>query len=279
MSDLNKIQISDFLSEHGYHPTAKKGSNWWYRSPLRDERTASFKVDVSKNLWYDFGIGKGGTLNTLAELLNVSNHIGNSSCYCQPMKTNFRYQQKDNNASIFTNVVPMELAAASLFNYLSSRSIDDVVAKRYCKELHYTTYGKNYFAIGFPNQSGGYEMRNAYFKGCISPKDISVITQGNAECHVFEGFMDFLSYVVLHGDCDAVVLNSVINVGKAVGVLNHYNKVYCHLDNDEAGRNATLQLIASCTCTVADVSDEYADSKDLNEYLCKMKKLHQSVKN
>jgi hypothetical protein len=44
-----------------------------------------------------------------------------------------------------------------------------------------TVDGRNYFAIGFPNRSGGYEIRNAYFKGCISPKDISVISKGNED--------------------------------------------------------------------------------------------------
>lgn len=281
-TDYTRKQITDFLSERGHQPTSKKGANWWYRSPLRNERTASFKVDVSKNLWYDFGIGKGGTLRTLAELLHVGGDFGNLRPYhrqTDSASSDYRHQENGKSNDVFTNVASKKLSAPSLLNYLSSRGIDADVAERYCREVHYTTHGKNYFAIGFPNRSGGYEIRNAFFKGCIAPKDISVIAQGNAECHVFEGFMDFLSYVVLHGDCDAVVLNSVINAGKSVDVLNKYGTVYCHLDNDEAGRNATRQLMASCTCKVVDASAEYADCKDVNEYLCKVKVARQSVKN
>jgi DNA primase len=31
-------------------------------SPLRDEKHPLFKVDRAKNVWYDHGIGKGGSL-------------------------------------------------------------------------------------------------------------------------------------------------------------------------------------------------------------------------
>lgn len=95
------------------------------------------------------------------------------------------------------------------------------------------------------------------------------ISQSNEVCHVFEGFIDFLSYVVLHGDCDTVVLNSVINVPKRIEILDKYNRIYCHLDNDEAGRNATLQLKVNCRSQTIDASDEYAGDKDLNGLLTK----------
>lgn len=260
--------ITDFLQEHGHQPTSVKGNNWWYLSPLRNEHTASFKVDVSKNVWYDFGLGTGGNLRMLIRLLfHDNNHDLFSNHFFEtrfPMTTS---RLSDNRA--FTDVTVMELRNRSLLSYLKGRSISEAIATQYCKEIHYTNHGKRYYAVGFANRSGGYEIRNVYFKGCISPKDISVIEHGYGDCHVFEGFMDFLSYVELHGDCDAVVLNSVINVTKALSILNKYHKVYCHLDNDEAGRNATLQIMRVCECGVVDASSEYAESKDINEFLCK----------
>ena len=74
------------------------------------------------------------------------------------------------------------------------------LAKRECSEARFTHNGKRYFAIAFPNGSGGYEIRNRYFKGCIAPKEISHIRQsGKARntCYVFEGFMDYLSFLTL----------------------------------------------------------------------------------
>ena len=268
MSISDNKTITDFLQEQGLQPTSVKGNNWWYLSPLRNERTASFKVDVNKNVWYDFGLGRGGNLRTLVKLLLHGNNYDLSSGYSLETGHSKTRLPEKNNAS-FSDITIMELKNQSLLCYLNSRGINEAIAVQYCKEIHYTNHGKRYYAVGFVNRNGGYEIRNAYFKGCISLKDISVIEHGNDNCHVFEGFIDFLSYVELHGGCDAVVLNSVINVTKALGVLNKYHKVYCHLDNDEAGRNATKQIMMACVSEVVDASSIYAESKDINEFLCK----------
>ena len=92
-----------------------------------------------------------------------------------------------------------------------------------------THNGKRSFAIAFPNISGGYEIRNRYFKGCIAPKEISHIRQSGEQrntCFVFEGFMDYLSFLTLRLEScpqcpdfdrqDYMVLNSVANVSKAL---------------------------------------------------------------
>lgn len=268
MNKSDNKTITDFLQEHGHQPTSVRGDNWWYLSPLRDERTASFKVDVNKNVWYDFGLGKGGNLRTLVKLLlHGNNYDLPSDHFFETEHPKTRLPEKGNAS--FSDITIMELTNHFLFSYLKRRGISETIAAKYCKEIHYTNRGKRYYAIGFGNRCGGYEIRNAYFKGCISPKDISVIEHGDDDCHVFEGFIDFLSYVEMSGDCDAVVLNSVINITKALSILNKYHKVYCHLDNDEAGRNATKQIMRACPSDVIDVSSEYAESKDVNEFLCK----------
>jgi len=268
--DYKNIQITDFLAEKGYQPTVKKGANWWYLSPLHNERTASFKVDVNKNVWYDFGLGKGGNIITLVSLLYHTDDFSQLLQHVKSVKyTDYpicHIKQKEHLA--FTDVATVDLQNTSLLAYLASRCIGNEIAVRYCKEVHYTCKKKRYFAVGFPNRGGGFELRNPYFKGCIAPKDISIIQNGHDDCHVFEGFIDFLSFIVLYGDCDAIVLNSIVNTPKAIDVLNRYNQVFCHLDNDEAGRNTTRQIIALCHNEVVDASSEYTDYKDLNEHLC-----------
>ena len=69
-----------------------------------------------------------------------------------------------------------ELSHEALKGYLKERGIDPAIAGRFCKEVTYGIRGKRYFAIGFMNRSGGYELRNPMFKGCISPKDISCVS-------------------------------------------------------------------------------------------------------
>ena len=101
------------------------------------------------------------------------------------------------------------------------------------------------------------------------PKDISLIGRNSKVCHLYEGFMDFLSAVMLgigRGE-DCIVLNSVSNMQKVHRLLKDYGHVYCHLDNDEAGENACAELQKRYGEKVIDHSHLYTGYKDLNEYL------------
>jgi hypothetical protein len=150
------------------------------------------------------------------------------------------------------------------------------MALRYCAEVHYSHNSKPYFAIGFKNISNGIEIRNPYFKGCMGTKDISFIRQkeGNNRCKLFEGFMDFLSYLTLcregklefDPDADFIVLNSVGLLRRALLWLNIYQEIDCYLDNDDAGRH-TVQMLMEVHNGTRDKSHLYTDYKDLNDYL------------
>lgn len=154
------------------------------------------------------------------------------------------------------------------------------LAKKECKELHFTYGDKRYFAIGFPNMAGGYEVRNRYFKGCAAPKDITHIRQSGEPrgmCYLFEGFMDYLSFLTIRmknnpqyprlDTQDYIILNSVSNLAKA-NLLATYTRIGCFLDNDTAGRNACKHLQAKFGERLFDKSLYYREYNDLNDYLC-----------
>ncbi len=63
---IRTIPLADFLARLGHEPVRRSGNELWYLAPYRGERTPSFRVNVSKQLWYDFGLGKGGDIFTLA---------------------------------------------------------------------------------------------------------------------------------------------------------------------------------------------------------------------
>ena len=60
--EAKKIDIVEHLSILGFQPSKMRGNDYWYLSPLRQEKEASFKVNKSKNVWYDHGIAKGGNM-------------------------------------------------------------------------------------------------------------------------------------------------------------------------------------------------------------------------
>ena len=282
IDQIKQIKLQDFLATMGCKPVKQYGVNLMYLSPLRTEKHASFKINTELNLWYDFGIGKGGNIIDLAELLYNSSDVSylihqieRNALGCVSVSLPTVKPNAPQNS--FENLQVLSITHPALINYLGERCIGIEIARTVCKELHFDTRGKHYFGIGFPNIAGGYEIRNPFFKGGITPKDISLFhnEESRQSCFVFEGFMDFLSFMMLRRKendglkrQDYLVLNSVSNVHKALEPLSHYENVQCFLDNDEAGRNAYKQLSEELGSSVLDSSSLYSDFKDLNDYLC-----------
>lgn len=187
----------------------------------------------------------------------------------QPDASTFRKKTPEPS---FEDVEVLPLRYQALKKYLVERGISPDTASFYCCQLDYYVHKKKYFAVGFSNVSGGYELRNRLFKGCIPPKDVSLIKRkdGQAEsCSLYEGFMDFLSAVTLGmaEDGDSLVLNSVANVDRSFRYLDGYERIRCYLDNDEAGHRTVEKLRMRYGEKVSDCRGLYKGCKDLNEYL------------
>ena len=279
IKEIKSIPLAAFLSRLGHEPAVRKGTRLWYKSPLRQEHTPSFKVETALNCWYDFGLGRGGNIIDLATELYQSTDLHYlmrciaDSCPVPSVQTvAFSYPQRHSAPSMEQfEIVPLEHRA--LVAYLQERGIPAHIAKAKCKEVHYSANGRFYFAVAFENVSGGWELRNRYFKGCRGRKDISYLPWArdgpSTECAVFEGFIDYLSALTLGiiSGTDAIILNSVVNVNKAVPYLKGYIAINCYLDNDTAGRTALTELTAIYCSTVIDCSILYSEFNDLNEYL------------
>ena len=155
------------------------------------------------------------------------------------------------------------------------RCINLEKATPFLKCISYEVRGRRYQAIGFANLSGGYELRdNGSFKGTIAPKDITPIfmykiTKQIQPSFVFEGFMDFLSFLSMKEKVTSacLVLNSVSNTAKAIRYMNAQgiSSIRTFLDNDDAGRRA-VQEFAGAGFHVENMSIHYKDFKDLNEF-------------
>ena len=234
-------------------------------------------------------MGKGGGIIELAAHLYATDHvpyilkrIAEQTPHVRPVSFSFGKQNSSEPSFQQLEIVP--LSSTALLAYLQDRGINIKLAKRECSEARFTHNGKRYFAIAFPNGSCGYEIRNRYFKGCIAPKEISHIRQsGKARntCYVFEGFMDYLSFLTLRQEScpnypeldgqDYIVLNSVSNVNKALYPLGNYERIHCFFDNDHAGLEALRQIRMEYGREryIRDASQIYRGCKDLNEYLQK----------
>ena len=286
--EANNISIKDYLNSLGIQPAKEKGSYGMYRSPLREDNTPSFKVDYNANLWCDYGTGEGGTLIDLVMKQHQCNAYGAICRLEQGDTASFSFHGKDlpERDTKRQAASPIEirriqpLQNPALIRYLQERGISPGTASPYVQEMYYRIGGKPYFALAFRNDSGGYELRNPRFKGSTS-KDITHIRQQGEpreKCLVFEGFMDYLSFLTLRmrnrptmpdlDRQDYVILNSTANVSKALDVMSPYERIHCMLDNDKAGYEATRDIELEYSCRVRDFSHNYRGYSDLNDYLC-----------
>jgi len=285
---LKNIPIVGVLSFIGYNPVMKTkgGAQWMYLSPFRIEQKPSFSVSINKNLWYDFGTNEGGNIFDLVIRLNRGFTFHNAAMWLSNHYDQF-FKSEIPCIPTISQICPRRhnyttgpLLNKSLISYLESRAIPKEIGTIFCKEVHYSHSGKNYFAIGFENILGGFELRNPYFKGCFGVKAPTIVpiqkTVRTSDCCVFEGFMDFLSYKTLdwlHQDdivqknCDCVILNSTSIVHKAIPFINVYNNVYCYLDNDESGLIAYDAISNAITGHSISLSLKYSNQNDLNDFL------------
>ena len=285
LSAIKRYPIVEYLERKGIKPVRRTPAYIMYRSPLRAETHPSFKVDARKNLWIDYGEGNGGSIIDLCMRMEGCT-LQEAICRLgQTASLDAAYGLSKEKSDIGASpVTPWQTSGARklievsdtlpphLETYLTDmRCIDLNRARPFLKCICYEVRGRGYQAIGFANQSGGYELRDDnVFKGRIAPKDITSIFTDRAElvC-IFEGFMDFLSFLSMKEEIinRCLVMNSVSNVAKAIRYLNdrHLTHIRALLDNDDAGRRA-IQEFARAGFQVEDMSRYYKDFKDLNDF-------------
>jgi len=295
------IPIDRYLEHLGYKPANVRsgGRELFYHSPIREgDTTPSFKVDTTINKWYDHGLSRGGnTLDLAIELCRGSvrdalHALDRTNLYNQYGYTtstnNFTnigtlsesYQTADEKEKVRANAFrllregPIEHPA--LLQYLKKRKIDLAIAQKYLKEIRFepSSGGKWFVALGWPNGTG-YEARNSLFKGFVGTgKDTTYLkTPNSSEIAVFEGFMDFLSYLTEHKlqrlPYSAIILNSGNMKARALPHIleGRYRKVHLFMDNDEMG-NECMNFFEEAlrNFKVIDHRSEYSNFKDFNAF-------------
>ncbi len=270
-----QIDMVTYLEKLGFRPQRITNNDCWYLSPLRDEKEPSFKVNRKLNVWYDYGLGKGGNIIDFGLLYHkcsvkeLLENLRTASLNPQQIMPVSKSENEDEKKLI--NVLgSYEITDYWLCNYLSQRKIPDEVAEKYCREVRYELYGKVYAAIGFKNNSGGYELRSPNFKGSSSPKDVTLIDNGAKEVAVMEGFFSFLSYLVLHQNqqhlTNFLVLNSLSFFEKSRPLMEKHEAIHLYLDRDHAGITSTQKAL-KWDRKYVDQSHLYKNHKDLNEGL------------
>ena len=248
-NQARQISIEKVLQKLNYLPSKTIGNDYWYLSPFRTEVTPSFKVNLKLNRWFDHGEQIGGNIiDFLVHKFGFS--ISEALEYLKPFECDFSFQKQildysnpeKKQINFINKTIPIQHIA--LVQYLESRQIKNYKEVKQLKEIHYTINDKDYFGIGFQNNSEGWEIRSKYAKICLGKKDITVITNESKTLRIYEGFFDYLSFVQVREilrmeESDYLILNSVALLLKNVPVLMNYTSIELYLDNDDAGNNYT----------------------------------------
>lgn len=278
---FNSISLEEVLLSLGHLPTKQNEKEAWYLNPFATESQASFKLNKRINAWYLHSEGVGGN-NTdfIKKYFNTSVNEVLDWAQKQNFSSFHQQQQIKNSKPNYTIDEILVLQNPNLKRYLQERGLSPKIYN-YVKEVRFTIGEKNLYAIGFENLSGGFELRNPFYKGSLLKKDISILNlNSNGQdisniqdrdikaVAVFEGFMDALSFVEMPKSFtgDILVMNSTAFLNKSVEHLKNYSDINLFLDNDTAGIKCKSQIIKLFP-EAKDHSGIYSNHKDLNEFL------------
>ncbi|MEB2780811.1 toprim domain-containing protein [Algoriphagus sp. C2-6-M1] len=213
------------------------------------QRTGSIAVDANANVWYDHSAGRGGDIIEAVQVFEDKSFTESIKRLSDspPERIIIPKKKPVSPPKIVVENVK-EISHIALLNYIRERGLEPDEITQFAKEVHWRNQGKSYFAVGFPNEAGGWVLRSSIFKGNILGGGISIRVLGNPKrIKIFEGWFDFLSYLKLSKATNfkAIILNSTANLSFRLmqDILKESEAVDLYLDNDATGDNCTSNFI------------------------------------
>ena len=265
-----KYTCLDYL---GNRVVKKTSYGYIAKCPWREDRHPSMTVTLNGKGWQDHATGEHSNLIDLVMKCLGTRDLGRvCDEFNDSQPKSFSFDQSKEEESGFRSFSLVPLQSRGLYAYLHERGVNVTIARQFLKEAHYSfNDAPGYlYALAYPNDKGGYELRSSFYKGGTSPKGISThFTLSNAPTVVFEGFFDMLSFATLCGGVkhNYIVLNSIVTKEAALEVLRTItNQIYLCLDNDEGGESTTRWFLDALP-SAKDIRNRFAPVKDVNEYL------------
>ena len=275
LEEINKLDIVDFLASIGIHPKQTNGHLYLYRSPLPGMTVTGACMTVNRklNLWWDSGSKEGSTLVDFgARYYNCTIRELKERLSCH-MDVSHNYPMSDTEAEQKMQVLTTyPIRSFYLLHYLWQRRIPIDVAHQYCVEAQFTFGPQPYYAIGFRNNGGGYELRNRFHKYTSLPKAPTLVNHNAKDIAIFQGFFDMLTFVTFTDTPvidlpDLLVLNSRSYLDSSMPPLGAYRYKHLFLGNDPVGEKLT-RLILARESGYLDHRSLYNGYNDLNNWVC-----------
>lgn len=280
-----QVSLAGLLTRLGYYPARTSGQEQLYISMLRDSDTnPSLAVNDGLGVWYDHGLGKGGNVIDfgLAYWPNLSfkEVLEKIVAVANLPLTGQRPDSEQNHKRRHAQKVPhyqiediKDLGNnPAITAYLGQRGVWEAAEGR-LQEIYYYVEDekkqrKHFFAAGWQNEVEGWEVRNKYFKGCLGHKGLTLVPGETDRLAVFEGYMNYLSWLTLNPEAGShvLVLNSLALLQAGIKKAESFSSIDLYLDRDKSGEQASLEFIKALPQAI-DRSAAYQGYGDYNDYL------------
>lgn len=277
--EAKRVTIRDYLAKAGIFPVKEDSHRLQYLSPLRSENDGSFFVMLDSERFKDFGgDGLSGDIIQLVQLMENCDPLAAAMKICNETPHNYtpsHSKPKEPRPERIKILFVSDLNSGILLNYVSSRGIIQAFARKYCREVRYEVLMKSgemkkFFAVGFQNDSGGWELRNKFAKVATSPKNVTTIPGNPEQINIFEGYFNFLSALTFWKvpalRYRTIILNSAALKTKIPAEwLNQAKQINFFGDNDETG-DKTANYFEPFS-TFNDCRQIFSGYNDFNDFL------------
>jgi hypothetical protein len=279
----NQVSLVDLLAKLGFQSLRPSGIELIYVSMIRHtDIIPSFSVNDKLGVWYDHGTGKGGNIIdfglafwkdlSFQEVLEKIVLVSNTELTL-PTRSNENRLRKRSPVKIphYEILEVKDLGNNSeITQYLQSRGVWQAAQGR-LKEIYYYVEDqkklrKHFFAAGWQNELGTWEVRNLYFKGCLGRKAMSFIQGGESKLSVFEGYLNYLSWSAENpfATDSVLVLNTTTLLPPVIRKAKEFTAISLFFNMDRIGHQASIDFIQICPQAV-DCSAAYIGHNDYND--------------
>jgi hypothetical protein len=217
-----QASLSMLLSRLGHQPAKSSGEEELYLNVLRDtEIIPTFIINSRLGIWFDRLTKKSGDIVDFGMVywsgLGIDQVLERISelCACnqEAQVTGHQTRRKRRAVKIpyyhIAETRPLgsnqEIAA-----YLQSQGIWEI-AIGHLKEVYYYVVDekhrrKDFFAAGWQNENGGWEVRGRNFRGCLGRKGMTFIPGQASKLVLFGDYISYLSWKYEHRTTTANIL-------------------------------------------------------------------------
>jgi hypothetical protein len=271
--------LVDLLTRLGYQPARKSSMEYHYISMLRDNDTKpSLSVNDQLGVWFDHGTGKGGNIIDFglaywsqlpfSEVVEKIQEICSGTISSRSMRPRTPIKIPHYIIEELKNIG----THPAITEYLKSRGVFEH-AKTSMKEVYYYVQDykgerKHFFAAGWKNENGSWEVRNKYFKGCLGRKGITFVPGDQKRVVVFEGYLNYLSWLAEKPAAteSGIILNSLSLLNAGIGKAKLFSSIDLFFDRDQPGYQASKEFIKTLPYAT-DRSSAYDGFNDYNDML------------